>query len=435
MRLIRRSMIPCLEKYLTKDECWNLIRQNRMKSLADLCNQSGISPSIFVLTGSLSLDKIYATRTDWDSFVSSMNTSLSDPSANALSHYLNHNNNRITTNTVFFTDSTSGINLLNPRFTYLVNKSNEKLRISFPEIHKEIKVVSNPVVAAEIENYYTEQSINVDFYLSVSYSGSPSPKQIKISPDVDAFITNLKSSLRGRASIDLTQDLSDQKTQAIRDSITFYSNQISLLQNFQKQINPYIDSIDDILVGKKILNKNVLAKIMDIVPDSLQDTVYSVLKEGVLKDGSVKVNLSDKPIIGKSLNELLQNKESSLYKRKTEYENQLSSDKSNTGNVPNRESQLNSYIDALVNRLTDIYKFVTENPLNSKGSIPDNILTEFRNRNAKLFVLCPTSNDSHRCMYVAPIGNDLRNLSFNFNAAGTDKSQYSIQNGSLVVSA
>ena len=78
MRLIRRSTIPFLEKYLTKDECWNLIRQNRMKSLADLCNQSGISPSIFVLTGSLSLDKIYATRTDWDSFVSSMNTSLSD---------------------------------------------------------------------------------------------------------------------------------------------------------------------------------------------------------------------------------------------------------------------------------------------------------------------------------------------------------------------
>lgn len=432
MRLIRRSTIPCLEKYLTKDECWNLIRQNRMKSIADLCNQSGISPSIFVLTGSLSLDKIYATRTDWDSFVSSMNTSLSDPSANALSHYLNHNNNRITTNTVFFTDSTSGINLLNPRFTYLVNKSNEKLRISFPEIHKEIKVVSNPVVAAEIENYYTEQSINVDFYLSVSYSGSSSPKQIKISPDVDAFITNLKSSLRGRASIDLTQDLSDQKTQAIRDSIIFYSNQISSLKNFQNQINPYIDSIDDILVGRKILNKNVLVKIMDIVPDSLQDTVYSVLKEGVLKDGSVKVNLSDKPIIGKSLNELLQNKEDSLYKRKIEYENQLGNSKDSSFNKESK-SNLDSYIEALVNRLTDIYKFVTENPLNSKRSIPEDILTEFRNRNAKLFVLCPTSNDSHRCMYVAPIGNDLRNLKFNFNSAGTNQSQYSIQNGSLVV--
>lgn len=433
MRLRRCFKIACLEEFLTKNECWDLIKKNKMDSLSTLCKQSRISHSTFVLPNSLSLNDIYATKKDWDFFTSTMNDSLTDPSANAISHYLNPKNNRIITNSVFFTDSTSGVSLLNPRFVYLVKKSNDKFSKDFPDIHKEIKVVSVPVDAAEIENYYTEQSIDVNFYLSVSYSESPDVKKIKISPDVNTFIKSLKGALSGRDKVDLSQGLDDQKKQAILDSIEFYSNQIDVLQKFQHQINPHIDQIDDILVGRKILNKNVLAKIMDIIPESLHDTIYFILKDGVLKDGKIKISLSNKPIIGKSLHELLQNKESSLYKLRAEYEDQLDNSKGSTEQGSNNKDKLNDYIDALMDRLTDIYRFVTENPLNSKGTIPKNILTDFRNRNAKIFVLSPNSNNSHRCMYIAPIGNDLRDLKFGFNAAGTDSSDYSVQNGSLVV--
>jgi hypothetical protein len=91
------------------------------------------------------------------------------------------------------------------------------------------------------------------------------------------------------------------------------------------------------------------------------------------------------------------------------------------------------YSEAISKRMSDIYDFVTKNPFNSNGKIPSSIITKYRNNNALLFVLCPTADVAHRCMYVSSVGDDVRSLKYSFNAAGTSSNSYEIKNGSLVV--
>ena len=430
MRRIKNIGNPCLESFLSKHECALIVKSNNMKDLQTLCRRDNFPSSLFIIKEK-SLGDIYATEKDWSKFLSQY-SSISDPSANALSHYLNKNNDRITTNTVFFTDSTSGITLLNPRFVFLVKKSNDPLLKSFPNIHKSISVNSIPQTAVDIENYYTEGTVSYIFKLKITYKNKEDniDREIKILPDKESFMKNLKSSL-GSKQVQSGIDIDDEKRGVLEDTLHFYEIRIEVLQSLIKDLSPYLDSIDDLIIPRKILNKSLIGKIYDVLPDNLQSIVYTILKEGYYDNNDVKVNISDKTIIGRSLRKELQSTLDYYLKSKLECEDQLGGfdEKEDSG------GELDLYIDAIIKRLSDIYDFVTNNPLNSKGTIPSGILTQYRNKNSLLFVLCPTANDaSHRCMYVSSVGDDIRSLKYNFNAAGTDNNSYEIKNGSIVVS-
>lgn len=433
MRLIKTSGKLRLESFLSKKECDTLVTGHRMKSIKFFCERDNISKSLFVLNG-FSLDDIYATEDDWSHFKHTMFT-FTDPSANALSHYLNRSNDRITTNSVFFTDSTSGVSLLNPRFTYLVNKSNPSLSKSFPDIHVSLSVTSNPETASEIENYYTEDAKNIVFFLNVSYmsDGIQNNSSIKITNDKSEFLTSLKKIVSGRGA-DKSQRTSDKdnvgiKNNANTDAVLYYKVRYDEINNALRDLLPYLEDIDSLILPKRIMSKPLLEKVKGKVPESLYPMVYSLLKEGELKTNNLSISISNKPIVGKSL-------KSSLEEIAKSYKDML--DKYNvtpdSGGTEDTGSVLSEYIEAVSERMSDIYDFVMKNPFNSKGNIPPQVLTKFRNKNALIFVLCPTANPSHRCMYISSIGDDVRSLKYSFNAAGTDSNTYSVVDGSIVVS-
>ena len=432
MRRIKNIGNLCLESFLSKEECNSLIKANNMKDLSTLCRRDSFPSKLFILKEK-SLSDIYATEKDWSEFLSKY-SNLSDPSSNALSHYLNSDNNRITTNSVFFTDSTSGITLLNPRFVFLVKKSNTALSKSFPEIHKSITVVSTPVTAAEIEDYYTEGTVTYIFKLKISYENSKGDlidTEVKILPDKEEFLRNLKSSIGVKKS-QPEINLNDEKRNALEDSIKFYNVRIEALNSLIKDLSQYLDTIDNLIIPRKVLNKSLIGKINEVIPEDLQSLVYTLLKEGSCKINNIKIDISPKSIVGRSLQEELQTKLDFFEERKSEYENQL-------GISDGKESKdsmsddLIQYSEAISKRMSDIYDFVTKNPFNSNGKIPSSIITKYRNNNALLFVLCPTADAAHRCMYVSSVGDDVRSLKYSFNAAGTSSNSYEIKNGSLVV--
>jgi hypothetical protein len=406
-----------------------------MKDLSTLCRRDSFPSKLFILKEK-SLSDIYATEKDWSEFLSKY-SNLSDPSSNALSHYLNSDNNRITTNSLFFTDSTSGITLLNPRFVFLVKKSNTALSKSFPEIHKSISVVSIPATAAEIEDYYTEGTVTYIFKLKISYENSKGnliDTEVKILPDKEEFLRNLKSSIGVKKS-QQEINLNDEKRNTLEDSIKFYNVRIEALNSLIKDLSQYLDAIDNLIIPRKVLNKTLIGKINEVIPEDLQSLVYTLLKEGSCKVNNIKIDISPKSIVGRSLQEELQTKLDFFEERKSEYENQLgtSDEKDSKDSKDSISDDLIQYSEAISKRMSDIYDFVTKNPFNSNGKIPSSIITKYRNNNALLFVLCPTADVAHRCMYVSSVGDDVRSLKYSFNAAGTSSNSYEIKNGSLVV--
>lgn len=439
MLLKKKQEIVCLESFLSKDECWEMIKDNNMESLSTLCKRDAFPVEDFIKPNGRELTDVYATEKDWKDFLKS-NKNLTDPSANAISHYFNNLNNRIVSSSVFFTDTTSGTRLLNPRFTYLVKKLDKELKSKYPTIHESLTVISDPPSAAQLEDYYTEDVKSYDFFLYLTYIVGKSVKErpIKIFPSMDTTVKDIASLQVSQKAVKpqpVDKSNYDTKIEVLEKTIDSIDLEIEKLEELVEDLKPYMQSIDSLILSRKILTKSLLEKINQFLPENLYAVVIPLLKEGALSVNGKKIKVSDKPIIGKSLEEVITSSIKSRYNQRDKYKDQLEElSKVSIEDTPEVDfTKFNSYINAICDGIQDIYKFVSIEPFKKKGSIPTSIITDFRNRNALLFVLCPNADDPHRCMYVASVGEDVRDLRYSFNAAGTKEDIYYIENGKLKV--